>query len=338
MMKSVGIDLHKKSISVCVVDQQRKVLARARFRCDAPEQIEAFFRKLGPIQAVVEATSSYEWLFALLEPLAARLVLAHPKKLRIIAESSRKSDRVDAQVLAEFLALDMIPEAHRPTPRQREHRGLVRQRRFVQKQIGAVRSKIRWIVCRYNADRPDLFTPAGQTYLAKLRLSKADRFVVKQLLAEWQLYLVQLEELDAELRRFAKKAPAAEKAARAILESIPYVGPVTIDAVISEVGDVQRLRSLKRAASFAGLAPGQRESAGKRKEQGISKAGSGVLRWALGQAAWRMVARVPRWKRVFEPLAKRRGKKKAIVAIARRLWCLMVSMLKSGRRYNAALG
>ena len=50
-------------------------------------------------------------------------MLAHPKELRVIAESTRKSDRLDAQVLAEFLALDMIPAAYRPTPRQRQHRG-----------------------------------------------------------------------------------------------------------------------------------------------------------------------------------------------------------------------
>jgi transposase len=336
-MKFVGIDLHKKSISLCVVDQQRQVLARKKFLCDAPDQIEAYFRGLGPFQAAVEATSSYEGVFQRLEPLAARLVLVHAKKMRIIAESTRKSDRVDAQVLAEFLALDMLPQAYCPTPRQREHRQLVRQRCYVQKRITAVRCKIRWIAARYNADRADLFTPRGQAHLAALPLSKADRFVVEQLLQEWRMYVEQREALEAELHRFAQSAPQAEKQARAILKSIPYVGTVTIDAVLSEVGDVQRLRSQKRAASFAGLAPGQRESGGQRREQGISKAGSPVLRWAVGQAAWRLVAHVPRWQRVFEALAQRRGKKRAIVAIARRLWCVMVAMLQSGRRYNAAL-
>ena len=83
-MKFVGIDLHKKSISVCVVDQQRQVLIRKRFACAAPDRIVAFFKKLELFQAVMEATSSYEWLFKLLEPLAERILLAHPKKLRVI--------------------------------------------------------------------------------------------------------------------------------------------------------------------------------------------------------------------------------------------------------------
>ena len=64
----------------------------------------------------------------LVEPLAEKVVLANPKKLRVIAESTKKTDRLDAQVLTEFLVLDMIPESYQPTPRQRQHRALVRER------------------------------------------------------------------------------------------------------------------------------------------------------------------------------------------------------------------
>src|SRR5216683_4141538 len=160
-MNFIGIDLHKKTISVCVMNQERKVLRRPKFSCVEPDQIMAFFQQCRPFQAVVEATASYEWLWQLLEPLAQRLVLAHPKKLRVIAESKNKSDRLDAQVLAEFLALDMVPEAYRPTLRQRQHRTLVRQRCFVQKNLTRVRNKIRRLFTDYNADRPDLFTKAG---------------------------------------------------------------------------------------------------------------------------------------------------------------------------------
>ncbi len=134
----------------------------------------------------MEATSSYEWLFKLLEPLAERVLLAHPKKLRVIAESTRKSDKLDAQVLAEFLALDMIPEAHRPTPRQRQHRRLVRQRVYLHKRITCVRSKICWILTDYNADRSDLFTTKGLTYLERVNVSSEDRFVLDQLTEEWK--------------------------------------------------------------------------------------------------------------------------------------------------------
>src|SRR3989442_2174676 len=141
-MNFTGIDLHKKTISVGVMNQERKVLRRPKFSCAEPDQIMAFFQQCRPFQAVVEATASYEWLWQLLEPLAQRLVLAHPKKLRIIAESTRKSDKLDAQVLAEFLALDMIPASYRPTPRQRQHRVLVRQRMYLRRRITSVKNKV----------------------------------------------------------------------------------------------------------------------------------------------------------------------------------------------------
>ena len=74
----------------------------------------------------MEATASYEWLVQLLKPLAQDWVQAHPGKMRVIAESSKKSDTLDAQTMAEFLALDMIPKAFRPSARQREQYSIFR--------------------------------------------------------------------------------------------------------------------------------------------------------------------------------------------------------------------
>ena len=336
-MNFVGIDLHKKTISLCVVDQERTVLDRKRLDCSEPERIVGFFQRVTPFQAVVEATASYEWLVSLLEPLADRVMLAHPKKLRIIAESTRKSDQLDAQVLAEFLALDMIPEAYRPSKRQRAHRILVRHRSYLSRRLTSVRNKIRRILSNYNADREDLFTEMGLAYLNKTAVLEADRFVLDQLVLEWKAYTQQLAETDQRLKEFAKQAPVEESEARAILDTIPGVGPVTIDVVISELGDIRRFRSQKKVCAYAGLVPGQRESAGRTRELGITKEGSKLMRWVLVQAAWRLVNKTARWGRIFEALRKRRGKKKAIVAVARRLLCVMASMLQSGRGYQPAM-
>ena len=101
-------------------------------------------------------------------------MLANPKKLRVIAESTKKTDRLDAQILAEFLVLDMIPESYQPTPRQRQHRALVRHRQYLQGRITSVRSKIRHILSNYNADRKDLFSaPIGLAYFKEVSLSSS---------------------------------------------------------------------------------------------------------------------------------------------------------------------
>jgi transposase len=338
-MHFIGVDLHKQVISVCVLVREsggRRVLARRSLRCNQPEQIRAFFAQLQPFQLVVEATSSYEWFVQLLEPLADRVVLAHPKKLRVIAESTRKTDKLDAQVLAEFLALDMIPPAHRPSPRLREHRALVRQRQYVQRRITSLKNRLRHLLSHYNADVKNLFSGAGQAYLDRLALSAADRFVVEQLRESWRHFRGQLRAMDERLALFARSAPVAEREARQVLETIPCVGPVTVDVVLSELGDVRRFRSQKQAAAYAGLAPGIRQSAGRTKQLSITKEGSGLLRWVMIETAWRMVGKTRRWGLVYEKLKARTGAKKAIVAVARRVLSMMVALLRSGRRYSLA--
>jgi transposase len=335
-MNFIGIDLHKKTISICIVDQNRQVLKRKEMRCAAPQAIAAFFAEWTPFTAVIEATAGYLWLFDLLEPLADRVVLAHPQKMRVIAESARKNDRLDAQVLAEFLALGMIPEAYRPTPREREHRQLVRHRVHVQTQIKRTRIKIRALLAIHNADRPDLFTAAGLRYLAAVAVPESTRFVLDQLTAEWRYHLEQRKALSQRLREFARAAKPKEVEARALLATIPRVGPVTIEVVLSEMGTLSRFRSQKQACAYAGLVPGQRSSAGHTRQLGITKQGSPLLRWVLIEAAWRLTRESRYWARIFEGLARRRGRKRAIVAVARRLLCVMVSMLQSGRRYQPA--
>jgi transposase len=340
-MKYVGVDLHKHVIAVCVVlprGRRTEVVCRRRFGCRETERIRQFFATLGRFEVVVEATAAYEWFFLLIEDLADRLVLAHPKKLRVIAESTRKSDKIDARVLAVFLALDMIPEAYRPSPRVRQYRVLVRHRCCLQRRITAVKSKVRNILAHYNADVKELFTQRGEVYLREVAVSAADRFAMTALMEQLELFGRQLREADGQLRKFGKSGPLAEREARAILDSIPMVGPVTIDAVLSELGDWRRFRSQKAVAAFAGLDPGMRSSADKRHDLHITKEGSRLLRWALIQAAWRLVIKSPRWRRRWEQLKANTGsKKKAIVAIARRLLCVMFAMLESSETYRLAV-
>jgi len=336
-MKFVGVDLHKHVIKLCVMvvlRGKRSVLSRRSFACSDTASIRDFFEGLGAFQVVVEATSAYEWFFLLIEDLANRLVLAHPKKLRVIAESTHKTDKIDAEVLATFLALDMIPEAYRPSPRVQQHRVLVRHRHWLQGRITAIKCKIRHKAAYYNADIADMFQRRGQSHLASVAMKAADRFEVDALLEQMRLLADALNAADKQLCAFAESATAAEREAREVLASIPQIGPVTIDVVLSELGDWRRFRSSKAAVAYAGLDPGVRQSAKKRLDLHITKEGSRILRWALIEAAWRLVARLPRWRHLFDGLHANTGsKKKAIVGVARHLLCVMFAMLQAGKAY-----
>jgi transposase len=335
-MNFIGVDLHKKIITVCVMDQKLKILARTTLYCDELEKTLEFFRNWGPFKVVVEATASYSWFVKALEPLAQEIVLANPKKLRVIAESTKKTDRLDAQILAEFLARDMVPRAYLPTPRQREHRTLVRHRQHLRGRITSVCCKIRHILADYNADRRDLFSSqCGLAYIKQVGLDGAQKTVVLQLWTELQEHEARLDALVKKIKAFIKKAPQREAEARKILKTAPGVGFVTAEVILSELGEVSRFRNAKAVSAYAGLAPTVRQSGGKKsKDLRITKEGSGLLRWALVEAAWRLVAASPKWERRYERLKKRGGAKRAIVAIARKLLCVLYAMLRTSTPYS----
>jgi transposase len=337
-MRFVGVDLHKQSITVCVVDQDRTVLQSRRFACVEVDRIVAFFAGLGPFQVVVEATASYQWLLERIEPLARRVVLAHPGKLRVIAESTKKSDKLDARTLAEFLALDMIPQAYRPTPRRREHRASVRHRQFLRKRRTQLRVKVRRVVSDYNADRRDLFRRRGLEALQAVPLSDSDRFILGQMLAQLRGIDEQLAAARRQLLAFAAASSEAEAHSRRVLRGVTGVGEVTTEVVLAELGDVGRFRSAKQVVAYAGLAPGRRESAGKVRDLGITKRGSPLLRWVLVEASWQAVRRSAYWRGIYGALKQRRGSRRAIVAVARRLLGVLVALLRSGQEYREPAG
>jgi transposase len=136
-------------------------------------------------------------------------------------------------------------------------------------------------------------------------------------------------------RKAAKKAPKREKEVRAVLKTAPGIGPVTIEVVISELGEIARFRNAKAVCAYAGLVPVVRQSGGKKsKDLGITKQGSGLLRWALVQASWRIVRTSRKWELIFERIGKRSGAKRAIVAVARKLLCVLYAMLKTMTPYK----
>lgn len=336
-MRFIGADLHKKSITFCVVEVDNgktRVVDRKRILCRDTSRIEKLLRRHGPCQLVVETTIGYEWFAELCEPLVTRLLLAHAGKLRIIAESTRKTDKIDAYVLAEFLAKDMIPEAWFPTPRVRQHRALVRRRQKIQSRITSVKNSIRAILTRYNSDRQDLFTRHGREMVQKFTLLAEDRWVLEDLWDEWLEHGARLKKVDRRLQEFAAAAPTLEAEARAVLATMPGVGAVTIETVLAELGDWRRFDNAAAVVSYAGLDPGVRSSDGKRQDLKLSKRGSPMLRWIMIQLAHRLKRTTVRWQRLFERISHRAGKKKATCAVARRALLVMYAMLRDGQAYR----
>ena len=256
-----------------IVDRTTHVIQRRRILCQDVAQIKDFLRTLGLFQITVEATIGYDWFAGVAEKYAERVVIAHAGKLRIIAESTCKTDKIDARILAEFLAHNMIPEAWRATPRVRQHRSLVRRRQKIQSRITAIKNTIRGVLTRYNADRQDLFSKLGRLASKQLQLLAEERWLLEDLWEDFDEACRRLEKVEERLVRFAWQATTREHEARAVLATMPGVGLVTIDVLLAELGDWERFGSGDAVVAFAGLAPGVRESDGRRKDLKLTKAG-----------------------------------------------------------------
>jgi len=228
----------------------------------------------------------------------------------------------------------MIPEAWRATPRVRQHRSLVRRRQKIQSRITSIKNTIRGILTRYNADRRDLFTKLGRLATKKLQLLGEERWLLEDLWEDLEEAKARLEKVEDRLVRFAGAAPLREREARAVLATLPGVGAVTIEVLLAELGDWERFGCGDAVVAFAGLAPGVRESDGRRHDLHLTKAGSPLLRWVLIQLAHRVKRTSGRWQAVFEQLSRRVGKKKATCAIARRLLLVIFAMLRDGKAYQ----
>ena len=335
-MNFIGVDLHRRIITVCVMNEQLTVLSRKTLYSDSPDDIADYFRQFQPFQVVVEATASYHWFVELVEPLAEKIVLANPNKLRVIAESTKKTDRLDAQALAEFLARDMIPQSYMPTPRQRQHRALIRHRQYIRSRMTAVRNKIRRILSDYNADRQrPVFVQcrAGvhQAGCAQRRRPLRRRPAMGRLPALRRA----AHEIWTSAQGVRQEGKSQREGSSDGAQDRPWRGSGDDRGGAQRTGGHRRFRNAKAVCAYAGLAPVVRQSGGKKsKDLGISKQGSGLLRWALVEASWRTVNTSPKWKRIYERIAKRAGGKRAIVAVARKLLCVLYAMLKTMTPYR----
>ena len=193
---------------------------------------------------------------------------------------------------------------------------------------------MRGVLSRYNADRENLFTRVGRQAAQRLDLLAEEKWLLTELWEDLDENTRRLAKLDQRLRHFAQAAPQREREARAVLASMPQVGPVTVETILAELGDWRRFRNASAVVSFAGLDPGVRESDGRRKNLRLTKAGSPLLRWILIQLAHRLKWTSARWERPYEQLKSRCGNKKATCAIARRLLLVIYAMLRDGKAYQ----
>ena len=313
-MHYVGIDLHKEFLIASVDDADGKRVAQRRFACYDQAAIRRFFEKLKPFRAVIEASSSYRWLYDLLDPLG-EVVLAHPLQLRAIVAGRAKTDKLDAALLAKLLRADLIPEAYVPPASYQALRDLARARARLSRHAVRAKNEIHAILTRRNIPAPfkDIFCKQGRRWLASLELNEVDTLIRNELLRRLAHYQQQLVRLDKRLDGLAEQFPQTEA-----LTCLHGIATYSAALIIAEIGEPWRFSDARQVGAYAGLTARINQSGSHSYTGHITHQGSPWLRWILVQAAMKLVRRDRKLGNLYQRIRKRSGKKIARVAAARK--------------------
>jgi transposase len=310
----VGIDVHRKRSQVAVIDAMGEVLVNR----NVPNGVEPILEVIGGLPpgtpAAFEAAFGTGWLVELLEGYGFDPHLVHPLRCKAIASARLKNDKIDAEILAQLLRADLLPEAWIAPPAVRQLRALLRHRVQLVRLRTLLRNRIHAVLADHGYGRPaGCWSGPGRDWLASLPLPAASREVVEDGLALIDATEARIDRLDGEIRQRARSDPRVK-----VLTQLPGVGPFTALVILAEIGDITRFPTARKLASWAGLTPTVRGSDRVAHYGHISKQGSVWLRWVLCEAA-QTAKRSPQFAAGYQAIAQRRGKKIATTAVARKL-------------------
>jgi transposase len=321
-MQYIGLDVHKEFCQACVIDESGRALSNERFS-STNEELNRFLDRFQDAKFVLESTGIWEFIYEGIEKRGFEVQSAHPLKVRAIAEAKVKTDKVDAETLAQLLRADMIPRSWVPSRDIRDLRQLVRQRAYLVRQASRFKNRIHAEMLRRGIRRPEnLRTPFAQRSIRWMR--SLDIPTVTSCLNCLENIQAQIEEINLQLKEeFESRSDAP------LIATIPGIGFYGALLIMAEIDDVRRFRHSENLCAYAGLVPTVRQSASSVKYGSISKDGSAYLRWILTESVHVHTRHSPdsQLSRFHARLMKRKGRRIATVAASRKLLRIIYWML-----------
>lgn len=329
----VGLDVHSKRSSYCVLDQGGRVVQEKTVKGPVSRVLAELTEVKHQFAIVYEASCNYGYLYDELSRIAWRVEVAHPAQLRVIFKSKRKNDRVDAQKLAKMLILDMVPTVHVPSRGVRAWRGMIEHRMRQIDERTRIKNGLRALLRGRGIEAPkSLWSKAGLAWLEALSLDEPlDAIRRDDLVGRLELVKASVRRVEAALDGIGREHPGVVR-----LRTIDGVGLRTAEAMVAYIDDPARFRHNKAAGSYFGLVPCQDASAGKSRLGHITHDGPATVRRLLTQAAWQGIRRSPVIRAYFERLRHDDPdrKKIALVATMHYLVRVMLAMLRTGEPWR----
>ena len=334
-MEHVAIDLGGRESQICIRNTEGRIIQEKR--CQTIKLGD--FLRTRPHSRVVMETCAESFAVAASVQSAGHEVRVVPATLvRSLGVGARrlKTDRRDAQVLSEVSTRIDLPSVHLRSEHSRDRKTLCGMRdALVQSRTqltNTVRGWLRTQLVRVKSGQVESFPE-------RVREAVLNRPEGMPAYVERQLQVIESlsPQIDAATREIEEQAGQDEVCQR--LMSVPGVGPITAVRFAATLDEPDRFADAHRVESYVGLVPSESSSSGRQRRGSITKAGNGAMRWLLVQAAWCLWRTQPndpmtQWAR---RIAERRGRPRAVVALARKLCGVMYAMWRDGTCYSPKL-
>jgi len=334
IVRYVGLDVHKRVVEACLLDQQGNVVRRERFALNRRTLNTFATTVLRPADHVaLEATTNCWTVADALRPHVAKVVVSNPMATKAIALAKVKTDKVDAYVLAQLLRCDFLPEVWQPDGATRKLREICGRRSALVGQRTKMRNRIHSVLAMRLIETPTrLFHAEGLAWLEALELDDQARLLVDSDLRQLAFLEEEIEGVDAELAKRGQDSVGVKT-----LMTLPGVDVTTAQAMMAAWGDPRRFPDGDHAASYLGLVPSTKQSSDHCYHGPITKHGNTLARWMLIEAAQHLDKHPGPLGHFFRRLLRKKNRNVAVVAGARKLAVIGWQMLVNGEPYRYAI-
>jgi transposase len=327
-----GLDFHKNSAEICVLDQMGSVIEQTRVKS---ERLVQYLSNRKDYYIGVEASGGVFDITAKLEASGHNVTIINPTQFRAIGITGKKNDKNDAKALATALRLGFVPEVHKKTLYSRRIKSLLTSRDLVVRTRTQIINHVRGILREYGLPMPSGVTAFWEQ--VQLRIRELECEVMRQVLQSIVDQAAALKDQEVVIEA-ALQALTQEDERIARLESVPGVGRLTAMAFVATFDDVARFPNAKRAGAFLGLTPRENSSGNKIRFGSITKCGPELVRRYLihGARSSMRYAPTPENKiRLWaDRVEKRVGTNKAVVALAHKNARICFALLRDGTSFG----
>jgi len=326
-----GLDVSNKSIVFCIVDEKGEVLRRDVTTVTTAGLRDAFrnLPKKDELRCVTEAGPLAESVCLMIEELGHAIAILDPRRAKAVTATRRKTDRLDAEMLAQLCRTNWFTKVHRKSGHARNMRSYLTARMLLVRTKGTFVSAIRGILRAHGivvpAGRGELFEEFIRETLKKvepmLREAIQPLFMIYQELCEREIKMT-----NKLRRRYVVQNDAIRR-----MMTIPGVGPIVASAFVATIDTPDRFRTGNQVACYLGLVPRIYQSGEMELRGRITRQGDELLRWLLIEAATVLLSVSKQEIPLREwglKLQEAKGFGKARVAVARKLACLMFTLWK----------